>query len=149
MLKDEIFIAKPVEEVWDYIVLEYAKSFKCSPSQLSDKVLETTAKTFNNKEVKITQKVSILKENETIEVISENSKDKVATGYTLSSDPDGTFLGTYEKGEGQDSFLRTLNYKLWSLPILKKSSARRLRARLETIKGLIEGTIDLEEEIES
>ena len=33
MLKEEIFIQKPIDEVWDFIVFEYAKSFKCSPSQ--------------------------------------------------------------------------------------------------------------------
>ncbi len=146
MLKEEIFIEKPVEEVWDYIVLEYAKSFKCSPSQLKDKVLETTAKTFNNKEVKISQKVVQFEENKLIEVLSENSRDKVTTGYSLTEDPDGTFLATYEIGEGQDGFLRSLNYKLWTLPFLRKSTVKRLRVRLETIKGLIEGTFDLEQE---
>lgn len=70
MLKDEVFIEKPVEEVWDFIVLEYAKSFKCSPSQLKDKTLETTAKTFNNQEVKISQRVVIFEENSKIEVLS-------------------------------------------------------------------------------
>ncbi|NLW15056.1 MAG: hypothetical protein GX038_02185 [Erysipelothrix sp.] len=146
MLKEEIFIEKPIEEVWEYIVLEYAKSFKCSPSQLKDKVLETKAKTFNNQEVSITQTVVALEEGVKIEVASENSKDYVVTGYELSADEDGTFLSTYEEGKGQNSTLRTLNYKLWTLPFLKKSSVRRLRQRLESIKGILEGTFEVETE---
>ncbi len=145
MLKEEIFIQKPIQEVWDYVVLEYAKSFKCSPSQLKDKEIESVAKTFNNQEVKIKQSVVTFEENTKIEVVSENAKDKVITGYTLTPDEDGTFLATYEQGEGKNSFFRSMNYKLWTLPILRNSSKKRLRHRLETIKGLIEGTFELED----
>lgn len=142
MLRDEVFIQKPIDEVWDYIVLEYAKSFKCSPSQLEGKEIESVAKAFNNQEVKIKQKVVTLIDNKKIEVVSENAKDKVTTGYELTEDEDGTFLSTYELGEGKDSFLRSLNYKLWTLPVLRNSSKKRLRHRLETIKAIILGEFD-------
>lgn len=145
MLKEEIFIQKPIQEVWDFVVLEYAKSFKCSPSQLMGKEISTVTKNFSNQEFKITQRVSVFEDKQKIEVISENAKDKVITGYELTEDDDGTFLSTYEFGEGKDSILRSWNYKLWSLPLLRNSSKKRLRNRLETIKGLIEGTLDLEE----
>lgn len=145
MLKDEVFIEKPINEVWDYIVLEYAKSFKCSPSQLKEKEIESVARTFNNQEVKIRQKVITLEENKKIEVISENKKDKVTTGYELTEDVDGTYLSTYEMGEGKEGFLRSLNYKLWTLPILRNSSKKRLRHRLETIKAILEGEFDTED----
>lgn len=142
MLKEEIFIAKPIQEVWDFIVLEYAKSFKCSPSQLKDKEVETVARNFNNQEFKITQKVVTFDVNRKIEIVSENKKDRVTTGYELTEDKDGTFLVSYEFGEGKESFFKSLNYKLWSLPILRNSSKKRLRHRLEMVQGLLEGTIE-------
>lgn len=144
MLKEEIFIQKPIQEVWDFVVLEYAKSFKCSPSQLLGKETKTVTKNFSNQEFKITQTVTVLDDLQKVEVVSESTKDKVTTGYELTDDEDGTFLSTYEFGEGKDSFLRSWNYKLWSMPLLRNSSKKRLRNRLETIKGLIEGTLDLE-----
>lgn len=146
MIKDTIFIEKPIEEVWDYIVLEYAKSFKCSPSQLNGKQIESTARSFNNKVINIKQTVVKLVENEVIEVESENSRDTVVTGYSLTNDEDGTFLTTYENGEGKESTLRSWNYKLWTFPLLNRSTKKRLRYRLETLKGLIEGTINTAQE---
>ena len=146
MLKQEIFIEKPITDVWEFIVAEYAKSFKCSPSQLKDKEIETTVQSFGNKNVKIVQSVQKLEEFKLIEVLSENSRDLVTTGYALIEDPDGTFLTTYESAKGKSSVFRTWNYKLFALPILRNSSHKRMRQRLETIKGLLEGTLDLEEE---
>lgn len=138
MLKEEIFIQKPIDEVWDFIVLEYAKSFKCSPSQLKGKTTESVARTFTNKEFKITQTVTEVIDKERIEVVSENNRDRVLTGYSLIEDEDGTFLTTYEKGEGKESRLRTWNYKLWSMPLLRRSTVKRLRQRVESIKYILE-----------
>lgn len=138
MLKEEIFIAKPITDVWEFIVNEYAKSFKCSPSQLMGKEMETTVPSFGNREIKIKQTVQALEKNKRIEVVSENSRDLVTTGYELTADEDGTFLMTYEKGQGKDSVFRTWNYKLWTFPILRNSSLKRLRHRLDMIKDTIE-----------
>lgn len=138
MLKEEIFIAKPITDVWEFIITEYAKSFKCSPSQLMGKEMETTVPSFRNREIQIKQTVQALEVNKRIEVISENSRDLVTTGYELTEDKDGTFLMTYEKGQGKESMFRTWNYKLWTFPILRNSSLKRLRHRLEMIKSTIE-----------
>jgi|SRR5690554_2550155 len=138
MLKEEIFIAKPITDVWEFIINEYAKSFKCSPSQLMGKEMETTVPSFRNREIQIKQTVQALEVNKRIEVISENSRDLVTTGYELTEDKDGTFLMTYEKGQGKESMFRTWNYKLWTFPILRNSSLKRLRHRLEMIKSTIE-----------
>ncbi len=147
MLKEEIFIEKPITDVWEFVITEYAKTFKCSPSQLEGKEVEATANSFSGKPVKIKQTVQIIEVNKRIEVTSENSRDLVTTGYELTEDADGTFLATYEKGEGKSSVFRTWNYKLFSWPILRNSSKKRLRHRLEMIKGILEKTIELEEEI--
>lgn len=142
MLKEEIFIAKPITDVWEFIINEYAKSFKCSPSQLMGKEMETTVPSFGNREIQIKQTVQALEVNKRIEVTSENSRDLVTTGYELTEDEDGTFLMTYEKGQGKESMFRTWNYKLWTFPILRNSSLKRLRHRLEMIKGTIESKED-------
>lgn len=146
MVKEEVFIEKPVQEVWDFIVLELAKSFKCSPSKLQSKEIETTVKSFGNNDIKIKQFIGDYQPNKRIEIVSEGNKDIVKMVYELTEDNDGTFLMTFEVGEGKSSFFRTMNYKFMSLPIMKRSTSKRLRQRLETMKGFLEGTLDLNQD---
>ena len=69
MLKEEIFIEKPITDVWEFVITEYAKTFKCSPSQLEGKEVEATANSFSGKPVKIKQTVQIIEVNKRIEVL--------------------------------------------------------------------------------
>lgn len=140
MVRAEIFIEKPIEEVWQFIEMEFAKVFKCSPKQLLDKSIETKTHTFSGHEIAIKQRISKLEPNVRLEMESENTKDFVVTGYELTADSEGTFLATYEEGEGKESKIRSLNYKFMALPFLKNGSKKRLMRRLESMKYLIEGS---------
>lgn len=139
MLQAQIFIEKPVEEVWRFIELEFAKVFKCSPSKLLNQEIKSTARNFNGQEISIEQKVTVFEPNTKITIESINSKDRVFTSYELIADADGTFLSTTEDGHGVSSKARSLNYKLMSLPIISRGSRKRLLKRLETMKYIIEG----------
>lgn len=144
MIKETVLIEKPINEVWDYIVMELAKSFHCSPSQLEGKVVETTAESFRGK-VTIKQSVSIVRPMEYIEIISENDDTLARKIYEFVEDEFGTHLTSGEAGEGKKSILRTWNYKLLSFPILRNSSKKKLRYGLMYIKDALEGNLDVKE----
>ena len=144
MIRERIFIEKPISEVWDYVVLELAKSFKCSPSQLKGKEVKSTTQNFGSS-VEITQTVTELEPQEYVEIVSESSKTRAVKIYEFEADEDGTYLVTGEKGEGINSIFRTWNFRLLELPVLRNSTKKKLRFSLEYIKASLEGTLELEE----
>lgn len=139
MVKETVFIEKPINEVWDFIELEFAKAFKCSPKALLGKTTTMESMNFTGKPIKVNQEVIIHDRESHFAFVSVNSKDRVESHYEFSADPDGTYLTTYEVGEGVNSKLRTWNYTLFTLPILRGSTKKKLRNRLEGLRMMIEG----------
>jgi hypothetical protein len=144
MIKETVLIEKPLNEVWDFLIMELAKNFKCSPSQLEKKVLETKAESFRGK-VTIKQTVSEIRPMEFIEIISENEDTLARKIYELVEDDLGTHLTSGEDGEGKNSILRTWNYKLMSFPVLRNASKKKLRYGLLYIKDTLEGNLEINE----
>lgn len=138
MIKESIFINKPINEVWDFIEMEFAKAFKCSPQALLGKTTNAESMNYTGKSFKVHQVVTIHDKESHFAFTSENSKDLVESHYEFEADPEGTYLTTYEIGTGVDSKLRTLNYQLFSLPILRGSTKKKLRRRLEGLRAMIE-----------
>ena len=132
-MKETIWINKDRETVWDFVVLEFAKAFKCSPRQLQKKEI-----VLQRKSKKITQTVPIQDKPKQLVLVSEDEKEIVETHYEFSEDDDGSFLTVYEIGKGKNSLIRTLFYKAQSLPILRGRRKKRTRQRLESIKYLME-----------
>lgn len=139
MVKETIFIEKPINEVWDFIELEFAKAFKCSPQALLGKTTTIDSMNFTGKTIKVNQEVIIHDKESHFAFVSLNSKDRVESHYEFSADPEGTYLTTYEIGSGVESKLRTWNYTLFTLPILRGSTKKKLRRRLEGLKSMMEG----------
>lgn len=139
MIKETVFINKPLDEVWDFVEMEFAKAFKCSPKALLGKKTEIDSMNFTGKTIRVKQEVIIHDEKAHFAFVSENAKDRVESHYEFEADPEGTYLTTYEVGQGVDSKLRTWNYTLFTLPILNRSTKKKLRARLEGLKIMIEG----------
>lgn len=138
MLKETIFIEKPINEVWDFIEMEFAKAFKCSPQALLGKTTTADSMNFTGKPIKVNQVVTIHDKESHFAFTSENSKDRVESHYEFEADPEGTYLTTYEIGSGVQSKMRTWNYQLFTLPILRGSTKKKLRRRLEGLKAMIE-----------
>ena len=141
MIKETVYIEKPLEEVWDYVHMEFAKSFKCSPSQLEGKEIKSKARTMNG-EIEIIQTATKVIPNELIEVVSIGGNTISTKIYEFVGDDEGTYLTTGEKGEGKDSFIKTMNYKILSLPILRNSTKKKMRQGLAYIKADLEGTLE-------
>lgn len=133
-MKETIWINHDQEAVWDFVVLEFAKIFKCSPRQLKTKEI-----TIKRASKKITQSIPIQDKPNKLMLLSEDEKDRVETHYEFSKEDEGSFLSIYELGTGKDNFLRTLFYKAQSLPFIRSGRRKRLRQRLESIKYLMEG----------
>lgn len=143
MIKEQIWIDKPLEDVWSFIEKEFAKAFKCSPSKLLNATTSVKTKTFSGHETTLKQTVSELQSLSRLVIVSENSKDRVFTGYEVVSDDEGgTFVTLYEQGEGIEKKSRSWNYTLMTLPIINRGSKKRLRRRLESIKYILEGNGD-------
>ncbi|WP_166083058.1 hypothetical protein [Erysipelothrix anatis] len=141
MIKETIYIEKPIEEVWNFIELEFAKVFKTSPSKLLGKTIEAETMNFTGKVIAIRQEVTIQEKPHRLIIQSESGRDLVETEYILETDEagTGTYLTASESGKGKKSTLRSLNYSLMSLPILRGSAKKKVRARIEGIKILVEG----------
>lgn len=140
MIQEQIWIDKPIDDVWNFIELEFAKVFKCSPSKLSGKEIKAQASNFTGQRIEIIQRIAELQKPNRLVLESENSKDRVRTIYELEADGDAaTFLRSSEMGEGISSKMRTFNYKVMGLPILRSGSKKKLRNRLDSIKMMLEG----------
>lgn len=141
MLKEQIWIDKSVEDVWSFIENEFAKAFKCSPSKLLNASTKVKTRTFSGHETTLSQSVTVLEPLKQIIISSENTKDRVLTGYEVESDGEnGTIVSIFEDGEGIEKKSRSWNYKLMTLPIINRGSKKRLRQKLESIKYLLEGS---------
>ncbi len=139
MIKEQIWIDKSQADVWGFIEKEFAKAFKCSPSKLMNATTTTKTRTFSGHETTLKQIVTEHEPMTRLVIVSENSKDRVITGYEVESDQEvGTFVTLFEDGEGIEKKSRSWNYKLMTLPIINRGSKKRLRKRLESIKYILE-----------
>ncbi|CAM4306533.1 SRPBCC domain-containing protein [Erysipelothrix inopinata] len=145
MIKETIYIEKPINEVWDFVELQFAKAFKCSPSKILGK--ETTAETLNftGKTMTVSQKITTVDKEKHLVMTSESGKDLVESHYEFEADEadNGTYLTFYESGEGKKSKLRSMNFSFFSLPILRRSTKKKFRRRLESLKVMIESDDEL------
>ena len=132
-MKETIWIDREVEEVWDFVELEFAKIFKCSPKKLSEKTLTIKR---GNKE--ICQSIKVQDKPHRLVLLSEDDTDLVETHYTFIDDNEGSFVSLHELGKGKKNILRTLYYKAQDLPILRSKRKKKLRDRLYSIKYLLE-----------
>ncbi len=132
-MKETIWIDRDIEVVWDYVELEFAKIFKCSPKKLSQKTLVIKR---GNKE--ITQSIKMQDKPHHLVLLSEDESDLVETHYTLFEDEEGCFLSLHEVGKGKKNALKTLYYRAQKLPILRSKRKKELRDRLYSIKYLLE-----------
>lgn len=144
MIQEEVYIQRPLIDVWDFVVLEFAKVFKCSPSKIEGRSTTTYAKTTSGAERKVIQTIKEVVLHEKIVLITKSDHDYVEMVYLFKDDENGVFLSSYEIGKGQGSFFQKIGYKLMQLPILRNSTKKRLRSRLLTIKGILEGTLEQE-----
>lgn len=144
MIQEEVYIQRPLVEVWDFVVLEFAKVFKCSPSKIEGKSTITSAKTTGGTERKVTQTIKEVVLHEKIVLITKSDQDYVEMVYLFRADETGVFLSSYEIGTGEGSLFQKVGYKLMQLPVLRNSTKKRLRSRLLTIKGILEGTLEQE-----
>lgn len=133
-MKETIWINKGQEEVWSFVVLEFAKAFKCSPRQLKTKKM-----VYKQGPKTITQSIPIQEKPHKLVLLSEDKNDQVETHYEFSKEDEGSFLSIYEVGKGKNSIFKTLYYKAQSLPLIRSRRSKRLRQRLESIKYLMEG----------
>lgn len=139
MIKETIYIEKPIDEVWNFVEMEFAKVFKTSPSKLIGKTITVETMNFTGKMFNIEQSITTQEKNKELILRSESGKDIVLCHYQFDADGEnGTYLTSFEDGEGKSSKLRTWNYTLMTLPILRGSSKKKLRRRLEGIKMMLE-----------
>lgn len=138
MIKDTIYINRPVEDVWKFIVEQFAFAFECSVDDLQNKKVNTETLNFTGKSTIVNQEITEVKPMEKLIMISENSKDIITSSYCVERDDQGTFLSMSEEGVGKKSKLRSLNFSVFTLPILRRGSKKKIRRKLETMKQMLE-----------
>ncbi|CAM3638355.1 hypothetical protein ERUR111494_04490 [Erysipelothrix urinaevulpis] len=138
MIKDTIYINRPVEEVWTFIVEQFALAFDCNIDDLEHQQVIADTINFTGKTTTVHQEITELKSMEKLVMKSENSKDIITSSYHVERDDEGTFLSVSEEGVGKDSKLRSLNFSVFTLPILRRGSKKKIRRKLETMKQMLE-----------
>lgn len=133
-MKETVWINKDIETVWDFVELEFAKAFKCSPKKLQEKELKLK---HGSKE--IIQSIPVQDRPDHLVLLSEDDTDIVETHYKFYPDEiEGSYIEMYEIGKGKKSVFKTLFYKILDLPLLRTKKRKRLRTRLESIKYFLE-----------
>lgn len=135
MLKDTVFIEKPRDEVWDFIVMEFAKAFKTSPSKIQEKTHKVKA---GKNRVDAQQRITVLEKPTLLKMETFSPRDIVTLTYELHDDEDGCFVTLIEEGKGNKNPIRTLAYSVRTLPLFRGRKKQVLRARLEAMKNIIE-----------
>lgn len=132
-MKETIWINRDIGTVWNFVELEFAKSFKCSPKKLINK-----KNVIKRGKKEITQSIIIQDKPHHLAILSEDKTDHVETHYEFLEDDEGSFLSLREFGKGKNSVFKTLYYKAQTLPIIRSKRKRQQRQRLESIKYLLE-----------
>lgn len=132
-MPESIWISKDVETVWDFIEMEFAKVFKCSPNKLKNQTM-----TVKQGKKKIHQKIIVHDRQSHLALLSEDKTNHVETHYKFYPEKEGSFLEMYEIGKGKNNPLVTFYYKITSLPLLRYRKKKRYRLRLESFKQTIE-----------
>ncbi|HBS91159.1 MAG TPA: hypothetical protein DEA51_01680 [Erysipelotrichaceae bacterium] len=138
MVKDNIYIEKDIDTVYQFVEKALCQTFKTSPGKLLNRKHTHQLSSGRNKGVKFEQTVIAQLKNETLAFTSTFSDDMITTTYVFEAYEDGgTFVTLMEDARSSKTF-RNYNYKLLSLPILRGMSLKKIRMQLARLKVTIE-----------
>lgn len=136
-MQAQVIVEKSPEQVWDFLIEQLGSSYG-GKEQLEGK--ETSLETWNflSQKIQVKQRVSKLIPNSKIQLETTSSHDIVNTTFELIQNAEHTILVLQEEAQGSSKQYRIWNYKLMSLPILRRGTIKKLNDRLNRIKMMIE-----------
>lgn len=137
MIKGSIIINKPIEEVYKSVEMQFAKTFKTSPSKLPGATVKSKTQ-LTKKPIDIVQKMVNVVPQELMSFETENEADIVTTTYYFTDLDEVTRVSLTEQARGVKSKARTVIYGIMSLPVLNMGSKRKVNQRLQGLKAFIE-----------
>lgn len=139
MVTNNVIVNRDLPLVWKKIEAEFCKNFSCRPEELSGRKITTKTNNYYGKPINITQAVAGYNPRESITIQSINSSDVVSSTYSVEAvDASSTRVTLSVAGSNNKSVLRTWNYWLMSLPVLRSGTKKRLSMQLSRLKSLIE-----------
>lgn len=139
MVSNSIIIERDAGTVWAKIQGEFCKAFDCRSDDLLERTISVQTRSYWGNPIQVTQKVTEYSPPQSIAIQSQNRKDIVTTRYRVEAlEPGATKVVLSVHGKNQGSKLRTWNYWLMSLPVLRGGTKKRLALQLKNLKHLIE-----------
>ncbi|MGI6365289.1 MAG: SRPBCC family protein [Bacillota bacterium] len=139
MVSNSIILQLDAETVWAKIQEEFCKAFNCRDEDLLGRTITVKTRNYWGNPIQVTQKVTEFSPPQSIAIQSQNRKDIVTTRYRVEAlEPGATKVVLSVEGKNQGSILRTWNYRLMSLPVLRSGAKKRLARQLQGLKQLIE-----------
>ncbi len=136
MPKQSIYINKSPQEVYDFLATQLANTYKVSKSHLLNAKYSRPLNR-GKRSVILNQTITEVVVNQLIRFESRFGIDSSITEYRIEPMDEGSILHYSEEGTSQ-KFSRRLNYKFFSLPLIRKYSERRLFAMIQQIKQQLE-----------
>lgn len=125
--------------MWRQIEAEFAKAFKCKVDELPGREIRHKTRSYVGNPIEVVQKVIDYVPETTIAIRSENNSDIVVSRYTVTEvDETITKVELELEGKNDKSVLRSWNYWLMSLPVLRSGTKKRLDLQLNQLKSVIE-----------
>lgn len=137
-MKKSIIIDKPVDVVFDYVQMEFAKAFKCSPQKLLNKQLKLSQKNNRNYMVDMVQVIVKHDKNQAIVFTNTTKADIITVQYLFEGQGEFTQLTIIETSQGNDSIIHSLYHTLNRLPLISLPIKSRIQTKLEQLKDQIE-----------
>ena len=143
MVNSEVLIGREIKTVWTKIEDEFAKTFECKAEELLNRETTAQTKNYGGNPITITQKVTEYVPEQSITVISLNNDDIVSSKYSVSRASDTTTKVVLSvEGKNDKSVLKSWNYFLMGLPILRGGTKKKLRRQLYYLKNALENRGD-------
>lgn len=139
MVTNNVIVNKDLSLVWKKIEAEFCKNFNCRPEELSGRKVTTKTNNYYGDPINVTQVVADINPRESITIQSINGGDVVSSAYKVEAvDESSTRVTLSVAGSNNTSVLRSWNYWLMSLPVLRSGTRKRLSMQLSRLKTLIE-----------
>ncbi len=137
MVTNEIYIQQTPDVIYLYLEKELCKAFSCQPGQLLGKKITHTQKIYG-KTIEMDQEVTERVKGESLAFVSVYGQDSLVVRYQILADDEGWSRVILTESADSTNKFKSLNYKLFSLPVLRNVGKKKLYRKLTALKLSLE-----------
>ncbi len=121
-------ISADIDKSWEAVSNWYRKEINVAENApVQNKVIKKRVKTTRGRTIPVTQSINIDEVNKKISSITTSLRSIVTTTITFETHDETCFKLTYtEVGKGNKYWFNSFNFFLWSLPILRRKTHKKI-----------------------